>query len=242
MANALVSIKALQNMRWCKHTDCGFEVSHACDIWRISITAKLPEMNQLTLLLTKDELERANRYYREYDRQRFIISRGYLRILLGRYLYKAPQGLIFEIGENKKPFLSGSELQYNISHSGDCILIGISDLAIGVDVEKPDPKMHFDEIMELSLSQPEISFVKCSFSKIEAFYELWTRKEAVLKATAKGIDDDLRYIPGLAGEHYILPAIIGSEKTWFVHSFNVNHDHIGSVACLNEKCNFWEFG
>jgi len=59
----------------------------------------------------------------------------------------------------------------------------------------------------------------------------WTRKEALTKATAKGLDDNLKDIPCLDGPHSVSTAIVPEvETSWRVNSFEVDEDHVGSVA------------
>src|SRR5688572_3154708 len=69
-------------------------------------------------LLQPDEVSRANRFYFEKDRNRFVIARGFLRLLLGRYLETEPARLTFSYGAYGKPSLEGEQtLRFNMSHS-----------------------------------------------------------------------------------------------------------------------------
>lgn len=56
------------------------------------------------------------------------------------------------------------------------------------------------------------------------------RKEALLKATSKGVDDDLPNVPSLDGLHDIKKEIIGSDESWAVSSFKIEDNYIGSIA------------
>ncbi|MEO6522691.1 MAG: 4'-phosphopantetheinyl transferase superfamily protein [Mucilaginibacter sp.] len=242
MSNPKVRINQLSNIEWLDGSLCTYTISHSNHIWQINIPSNLKHINAISNLLTADEHERANRYYREKDKQRFILARAILRLLLARYLNRDAKQLIFEIGENKKPHVKGdTNLHYNVSHSGDYILIAISDSEVGVDVEQPDLNMHYEDIMDISYSKPEADFVKASANPLQTFYLLWTRKEALLKATAKGIDDALKHIPGIDGTHNTLHSTIGSEKDWIVQSFPIDNQHIGSIASAYSENTFWEF-
>jgi len=193
------------------------------------------------MILAPDEIERAGRYHQEKDQLRFIISRGMLRLLLGKYLNQKPINIHLEIGANKKPFVQnrrGDDLHYNVSHSGDLILIAVSNSEVGIDIEKINDSFSYKEILPHNFSDEEILFIK----KPEDFYLLWTRKEALLKATAKGIDDDLPLIPSLDGTHHVNSEIIGSEKNWNVNSFHIGDGYIGSVtkSCDKNAINFYD--
>jgi 4'-phosphopantetheinyl transferase len=242
MSSPTVHIIQLQNIEWLNGSSCTYSVSQSNHIWQINILSHLKHIDAVSNLLSTDEQERANRYYREKDKQRFILARAILRLLLARYLNQDAKQLIFEIGENKKPHVKGdSSLHYNVSHSGDYILIAISDSEVGIDVEQPDHNMHYEEIMHISYSQPEADFVKASADPRQTFYTLWTRKEALLKATAKGIDDALKFIPSIDGAHHTMYNTIGSEKDWIVQSFPIDDEHIGSIASQYSENTFWNF-
>ena len=242
MSNPTVHINQLQNVEWLNASACTYSVSHSNHIWQINISSNAKHIDAASNLLSADEHERANRYYREKDKQRFILARAILRLLLARYLNRDAKQLIFEIGENKKPHVKGdTSLHYNVSHSGNYILIAISDSEAGIDVEQPDPNMHYEEIMHISYNKPEADVVKASADPLQAFYTLWTRKEALLKATAKGIDDALKFIPSTDGTHATMYNTIGSEKDWIVQSFQIDNEHIGSIASAYSENTFWNF-
>lgn len=240
MSNPTVNINTVENIQWLDGSSCSYTLTQSNDIWRIRISHHIQQISQLSDLLSADEHERANRYYQQKDKHRFIISRAYLRILLGRYLNTDAASISFHIGTNKKPRVKGdTHLHYNVSHSGDNILIAISPSEVGIDVEFPDANIGPDEIIQVSYSKPEIDYVNTSPNKLQAFYTIWTRKEALLKATAKGIDDGLKFIPSVDGLHTTMPTIIGSEKDWIVNSFKVNDNHLGSIASAYPNSVFW---
>ena len=67
----------------------------------------------------------------------------------------------------------------------------------------------------------------------ERFFTLWTRKEALTKATAKGIDDNLKSIPALDGAHSVsLIYTISSPNDWLISSFKLNHQYCWPVLPL----------
>ena len=131
------------------------------------------------------------RYFFEKDQHQFLISRGLLRILLGRYLSIDPSRV--ELGFEKfgKPFLKSRQIRFNVAHSENHILLGFSlDKEVGVDLEKflPDTNrmlplvnsicspLERDLISNLSLRETEVALTR-----------LWTAKEACLKALGTGL-------------------------------------------------------
>jgi 4'-phosphopantetheinyl transferase len=145
------------------------------------------------VLLDGEERTRAERFLRPVDRARFIASHAALRVALGAALGVAPEAVRFSRDEAGRPYLAGPEgagLDFNLSHSGDIALIGLARGGrIGVDVEvrRPLPdalriaRAHFapDEVSALAALPPQHGEA--------AFFGLWTRKEAVVKALGAGL-------------------------------------------------------
>jgi len=228
-----VYCNSIGNIVWYKASADSFILNTTVDVWRVPVSLDPQLLNYFRTTLHPDELDKAMRYHHEKDMQRFITSRATLRLLLGKYLDKPPGDIQLIKGTNKKPFVQITgviDLHYNISHSGDWILIAVSDAEIGVDVEKIDHQFSYEDILRMSFSAPEINAIKKSSSPGTYFYLHWTRKEALIKATAKGLDDDLTSIPCLDGLHTISAEIAGTAASWTVSSFEVGDDYIGSVA------------
>jgi 4'-phosphopantetheinyl transferase len=200
-------------------------------IWRINISQNIKRLEQFEALLTAEETLRAGKYRQQKDTYRFIVSRGAQRIILGRYLNTPPAQLQFVLGDNKKPYLigdSGEILHYNLSHSGDWIVLAIAKLPVGADVELVDPVFPFHDILEDNFSRAEADYISAS---PERFFTLWTRKEAILKATGQGLGDHLKITPALDGEHSLDTSLTGADKNWQLNSFNISPDYISTVVC-----------
>ncbi|MDB6017037.1 MAG: phosphopantetheine-protein transferase [Pedosphaera sp.] len=148
--------------------------------------------------LSPDEQTRAARYHFDRDRNRFIVGRGWLRTLLGQYLQLAPSAIQLEYGNRGKPALclpSGhTPFHFNLAHSAGLALLGVTRLCdLGVDVEQIRPLKDAESIAGRFFSPAESAGLKATplSQKSEVFFNLWTRKEAWLKATGKGIADSL---------------------------------------------------
>lgn len=242
-----VYCQQLKDISWSKGTDHTFSLSEGVAVWRVQATATPEVLKQLSTLLHPDELERAQRYHQEKDRQRFLISRGMLRLLLGRYMQKLPTDIQLKTSAQSKPFVNDAgtlDLHYNVTHAGNWILIAITNTAVGVDVEKLDDSFRYTDILPFGFSPKEINEIQKSGECRNNFYRYWTRKEALVKATAKGVNDQLAQIPSLDGLHTAEASIMGSSASWTVSSFVVDAQHVGSVACnpLMKNILFWDAG
>jgi 4'-phosphopantetheinyl transferase len=201
-------------------------------IWRINIGHNVNSIDQFKALLNPAELVRAGKYLQRKDHDRFIVSRGAQRIILGWYLNTPPQHLKFVLGDNKKPHLfseGGNLVHYNLSHSGDLIVLAIATLQVGTDVELNDEAFKFQEILPDNFSKDEAAYINQENSA-ERFFTLWTRKEAILKATGQGLGEHLPITPALNGEHPLHHTLTGVDKNWISNSFNIQPGYIGSVV------------
>jgi 4'-phosphopantetheinyl transferase len=197
---------------WLPADFCDYQPAGRTDVWKIGIQGNLHLLHTFSTMLSQAEHERAKRYHQIRDTNRFIISRGAARAILGKYLNLEPSSVEFCQGPNKKPFLKNSNLFYNISHSGDLILLAISTAEIGCDIELINRKFDFSDILIDYFSGQEEAFI-AQENSIERFFILWTRKEAFTKATGKGLDDELKLVPSLDGVHLLhqsLPATVCS--------------------------------
>lgn len=199
-------------------------------IFRIELIRFLAFISQFSALLLPDEEVRAQRYFHEKDRHRFIITRGLLRILLGNYTNQKPGDIQFVKSIHKKPSIQGSDWHYNVSHSGDWALIALSKTAVGIDLEKVDGDFRYQDILPESFSPHEQAFIQKSPEPRAQFYQLWTRKEALVKATGRGIDEHFKEIPSQEGNHNVDSQWIGNSNRWTISSFEVTEGYAAAVA------------
>ena len=122
----------------------------AIHLWRANLDLDAATIAGYRELLAPDELTRAGRYRRARDRDRFIVARGTLRVLLGRYLARDAAAIRFHYLcacgrpdcplEGRKPALDpasgGDWLHFNVSHAEGLALYAIArDRPVGVDLE-----------------------------------------------------------------------------------------------------------
>ncbi len=152
--------------------------------------------------LSPDELERAARMTAPGQLQTFVASRAGLRAILAGYVGRSPKELAFAIGHHGKPTIDGGPFDggpfdggphFNVSHAGDWVALAVCpDRPIGIDIERPRP---------VSRALPGRFFSSAEASRMadltaaaweDAFFTIWTRKEAVLKALGTGLSHDPR--------------------------------------------------
>ena len=163
-------------------------------VWRASLEQSTAQVQQLAKMLSEDEKIRAERFYFEGDKKHFIIGRGLLRIILGRYLGIAPNQLQFSYSSRGKPAVvmtdTSNTLQFNLSHSEELVLYAFTrDRKIGIDVEYTRPIAELEQLTQRFFSAREVAALRSlpPNEQQQAFFQAWTCKEAYLKATGEGL-------------------------------------------------------
>ncbi|MEM7143730.1 MAG: 4'-phosphopantetheinyl transferase superfamily protein [Verrucomicrobiota bacterium] len=141
------------------------------------------------------ERERAARYVVEPPRHQYVLTQGALRMILRGYLGTEDYGrMTYGRGEKGKPFVlvggERSDLEFNVSHSGDYALLGFSRSGeVGVDVEGHRKMRDALDVGKRVYSEAELSYLRSlgEEERKRAFFRLWTCKEAVLKAEGLGL-------------------------------------------------------
>ena len=158
-------------------------------VWCVELDAA-GEVAALAACLSAEERERASGLLSGTHQRRFVVARAMLRQLLGRYLDQDPSAVTFSHGAHGKPFLQKSELHFNVSHSHELALYAIThDREVGVDVEWMRPQVAHEQIAArfFSLEEQEALAQVPDEARRAAFYNIWTRKEAYVKARGDGI-------------------------------------------------------
>jgi len=148
----------------------------------------------LATLLDAGERRRAGAYIHAEHGRRFVAGRGLLRLLLGRYLDEAPEQLSFTCKAAGKPMLAGASrfgwLQFNVAHTGRLALYAVaSGRDVGVDVEQILAERFSLRIADTFFSPREAALIRrlAEPRRAHTFFTLWTRREALLKATGDGL-------------------------------------------------------
>jgi 4'-phosphopantetheinyl transferase len=219
------------------------------DVWRIRLDLPVATVEILESVLSADEAQRAARFRFPADRQRYVVAHGCLRDILSRYLHSEPDSLSFSANQYGKPALKSHKLEFNLSHSGDFALVGVTlNRDIGVDVERFRTEMEIERIAHRFFSQNEVAELM-SFSPEDrqiAFFNGWTRKEAYIKAHGIGLSHPLDSFDVSLSEPAILRAVRphpGEAPRWTLLSLPVGLGYSGAVAVFgnNLKFRLWDW-
>ena|SRR3990167_8014785 len=210
--------------------------THEIHIWVADLSRQFNQIKQRVKALTPDELERANRFRAAIHQNRFIASRYLLRTVLGKYLDLPPQEIRLAYTKFNKPYLTdpNTSLRFNLAHSEDQAILGItSHYNIGVDIEKIRIK-YPQKIAERFFHKKEYDGLNQLPEKDQAsgFFRVWSRKEAIIKATGKGLSMPLSsFYVSLDKDSEIITI---DNQSWSLTSLEIHPGYQAAVAS-NQK-------
>lgn len=172
----------------------------APETWLLSVSRYVSAMDQGApgKILDAEERERAAKFVRAEDQQRYTAAHVGLRELLGGYLDMEPAAVPFTRedcpgcgGPHGRPAVVGMPLHFNMSHAGDLVLFAFAGSPIGADVERVQPVSVVDQVAQ-SLHPTERAELAAlgEADRPAAFARCWTRKEAYLKGIGTGLSQD----------------------------------------------------
>lgn len=213
-------------------------------IWLFSLSANSATIARSKKILSDPEVQRAMRFVYPRDQSRFILARCGLRQILANYLDCDPRDVSFVYNAYGKPSLDpavhSSALTFNLSHSRDRALLAVTDGAdVGADIESIDNDVAALEIAQRYFCLNESTALEnLPSDQLQlAFFQGWTRKEALLKALGLGLrfplkDCEISLLPG-APEKII--SVVGHPEAkdhWSIYSFFPDDNFVAAIVVL----------
>lgn len=203
-------------------------------VWTGSLAITDTQADQFQQVLSPDEQDRARRFQFPIHRIRYVAAHYQLRKILGKYTGCEPSAIQFSYSKHSKPSLhhpDNTAIQFNLSHSENMNLIALGlDFPLGVDVERVQESCNID-IAERFFSKDEIA----QLAKLDenekriAFYRIWSRKEALIKATGKGLSQSLPSFSVTARD--LTESIKLDNEVWQLRPISVDTDFQAALAC-----------
>jgi 4'-phosphopantetheinyl transferase len=171
----------------------------AARVWfRLTTDADERAIAAATAALSPEEQARCSRLRRPQDRRDFAVAHALLRTTLTRYGARPPGSWTFSRGPSGKPALAAGndapDLRFNLAHTDGLVACVVSRTGeVGVDVEHVDRRVHPQELADRFFTRDEATWLAgCrDAERATRFTELWTLKEAYVKATGAGLSSPL---------------------------------------------------
>lgn len=211
-------------------------------VWSAHLDLPPHRVLRIAQFLSDDEVRRAARLFFAADRQRFIVARGILRVILGRYLGVHPAELRFTYGPHGKPALApqhgNGRLHFNLAHSQGLALYAVAyDRQVGIDVEYMRPHLANREVAARFFSPAEVERLGAlpEAMQPEAFFCCWTRKEAYMKARGDGLAlpadaFEVSLTPGDGPVHLTTPGDPAEAARWCLQGLDPGPGYAAAVA------------
>jgi 4'-phosphopantetheinyl transferase len=196
------------------------------DLWYLN-TKNISEekVNCLLKFLPYEMINEINRFRNHSDRRLKL----YGKLMIRKYYEDKNiefKWCEYHLSSRGKPYYNNS-IKFNISHSEDYVTVAFSDMEIGNDIEKVTD---FDITAVASYLHPlETKYIENASSSENAFFKVWTRKEAYLKAIGKGIID------GLNNENCLQDELIHKGK-WYIYSLSIISKYKMALCTQNSGC------
>lgn len=206
------------------------------DVWQGDLQPAAKNSVNLLDILSETERQKAETFRIPVMRQRYIAVRALLRQTLADYLPTQPNHLAFKTSTHGKPYLVCESLHFNISHTADRLMIAVANFTdIGIDIEVIKPRSSLDSIAARCFSMRELH--DWQQLPIEhrpvAFYRLWTKKEAFVKAVGRGIALGLELCEvqlQAGGQLNGIPAEFGVASDWWVTELGVTEQYAAALV------------
>ncbi len=181
-------------------------------------------------LLTDEERQRVDRLIIPTKRVERTISRAFLRAILSRYLNTPPADIPLTKLPDGKPILDSNtlDLTFNTSHAADLIIVAVtSGQPIGIDIEKIRNPKNMTRIANQYFAPDEIERLTDTPEpdRPRVFSTIWTRKEAIVKATGHGLRTPTSAFSTLTPQ-----VIISGDNKYVINNINISNDILSSLA------------
>jgi len=185
-------------------------------------------------LLNEQEQARMEHMRLGIARHEFVVGRAMLRVLAGVASACGPREVTVGVGEFGKPRVEGME--FSVAHSHGLVVLALNcEASVGVDVEWVEREIEALEIARSNFATGEKQRIEQAAEGVEraqAFFEVWTRKEAIVKAHGQGLTIPLESFEAPAGEaeEAVELVVKGESRRLYVRGIDVGEGFIGALA------------
>jgi 4'-phosphopantetheinyl transferase len=188
--------------------------------------------------LPQQVIDKAQRFKNPQDKVRNlggeILSRWAIAGVSGAYPDK-----VFECNNNGKPLSGKPDLYFNISHSGDYVVVSVSDFETGVDIERL--RHNKLKVAKRFFSDEEINNIRKSEDPDAQFSRYWSLKEAYLKYIGTGLTRELNSftVRESSNNSYIIYEEGCEIKELKIFHQRVNKNYFLSICHRAAENNIW---
>lgn len=226
-----MEVSSLSDLDWKPYSEMTTFYNRSLNIFKLEVDIYYDKIKHCySTVLSALECIKAESFLKEEDKKRYIVSRYGVRLIISIFTFNSPELIEFHSLANKKPSAEG--IEFNISHSKNIILVAVSNLPVGIDIEIINQDFDYHPLVKACFSNEEQFIIRSP----QTFYQMWTRKEALLKATGEGLVNEIRAV------HCMNSTISRKGNHYDIKTISMGQ-YIFSVASIthNQQINFWNF-
>ncbi|WP_157956512.1 4'-phosphopantetheinyl transferase superfamily protein [Dyella sp. C11] len=192
-----------------------------------------PLRHEAASMLSSSETSRAARFRHALDHDTYVIAHAFWRVSLGLALHADPAQIAFSRSPEGQPQLPGTGMSTSLSHSGTMVAIAMArGAAVGVDIEGFPARTNLQDIAGVLCTAGETTAISLldGEARTRALLELWTRKEALLKAFGVGLRVAPASIQAAVGVPVAAPPDAACKPPCRVHPLTMPVGWLGAVA------------
>jgi len=213
----------------------------------VSFANLQPFFPSYRLALSESETAKADRYRFDIHRIKYVCGRGFLRHCLANFTQQSVSAIELSEADNGKPFLASiahpaNSLQFNVSHSDTHYIVAFAaaNAPLGIDIEAYEPNSDLLALAHSQFSMTEQQGVINASDNTElltqCFFNIWTRKEAVIKAHGGGLSIPLASFdtsPEPNSTHALMASRFPqlSHSAWRLLDLPIVNGHAGALCC-----------
>ena len=209
-------------------------------IWSATIDERYGKLLTQSFL-SVNEKRNAARYAYDIDTFLFSIRHNLLRIILGEYLNCDPAKIKFNSNHYQKQHIAypNTLIQFNISSSSNRFVAAFCHQhTIGVDIELIRQIDEIPQLINDYFTKEENDWINSQPENMRTseFFQIWSKKEALVKANGKGLNIELNKMNVLSDT-----TIVNGERMWHLVPLNLFDDCAGAIAInkSNVKLSFY---
>ncbi len=193
------------------------------DIWRFELNHPIWDD------LSEEEILEANAFHQAVHRMRFVSGRATLKAILRQYV-DLPNRVTFDKNAYGKLHLHAyPKLQFNLSHSKEHALVAVGyEHPVGIDLEHHQ-SVNIDELAGMLYSPQEINHLKKfpTWMQQMVFFNLWSKKEAFIKAIGMGLSYPTQQFSTTFGLRYMQTV-----EDWKIYAWMPSL-HCSAAICMH---------
>ncbi len=198
-------------------------------------------LQQLTAILSEEELDRYRRFHFPADRHRYLVSHALVRKTLSKYVDISPADWTFSYGKHGRPEISNPDvaaLRFNLTHTPGLVGCVVTlDNDCGIDAELISGRHNPKGVAERMFSASECLEMRQlkDATLLDYFFTRWILREAYVKARGIGISFPTRKLHfRVDGEARVEVMFEGdlqeNELDWRFHLLRPTQEHIAAIA------------